>query len=155
MPDIPLRIVAADGACLAQEGRFSVRQVDGSVTVSVAEGRVQVAPHGPTAALTVQAGSQVRYGGSDPALAPQPIDTDVAFAWRSGRIILEGRPFADALHELGRYLPERIVIAPQVDGSIPVSGIFRTHEALAAVNALARTQGRHARRLPGVMILIV
>ena len=61
---------------------------------------------------------------------------------------------AAAVAELGRYVPERIVLGPAVASDLPVSAIFSTREALSAVQALAKTQGLTARRIPGVAIII-
>jgi transmembrane sensor len=82
------------------------------------------------------------------------VDTDMVMAWRQGRVIFEGRPFSAALAELGRYLPERIVVAPGIAADVPVSAIFSTRHAFDAVQALAKTQGLAARRVPGLVIII-
>ncbi|WP_341643236.1 hypothetical protein [Thauera sp. SDU_THAU2] len=45
-------------------------------------------------------------------------------------------------------------MAPGIDVDVPVSGIFSADEALAAVQALTKTQGFTARRVPSVLIVI-
>jgi transmembrane sensor len=131
-------------------------------TITVSEGRVLVS--GPAAAQdrAEAAPRRVELGASEQTAyaeggAPQPVvavDTETVLAWRSGRVIFEGRPFASAVAELARYMPERIVMRPGVDGNVPVSAIFSTSEAFAAMQALARTQGLTVRRVPRVMVLI-
>lgn len=156
------RVAALGGYSDALGTAFSVKAVEAVATVTVREGHVRVAgPARPTdpempGAGTVElgAGEQTSYAAGK---RPQPavaVDVDVAMAWRSGRVIFEARPFASAMAELGRYVPEPIVMAPGVDPDLPVSAIFSTREALSAVQALARTQGRTARRIPGVMIVV-
>lgn len=148
----PFRVAALGGSAQALGTVFSVRLAGDLATVAVARGAVRVSDG--AAAVDLGAAQQTSYGPEAPPLAPVAIDRDIAFAWRGGRIIFEGKPLGQALDELGRYLPERIVMAPGVDAAVPVSAVFSTAEALPAVQALARTQGRSARRIPGVMILI-
>ncbi|BCP55564.1 iron dicitrate transporter FecR [Kaistia sp. 32K] len=156
------RVAALGGNTDALGTVFSVQAFDDVATVTVAEGEVRVSgQQAPQAAaspehggVVLAASEQTRYaagGLPDPAIR---IETDTVFAWRSGRIIFEGRPFDSAIAELGRYLPERIVLAPNASSSTPVSAIFSTGQALAAVRALARTQGLSVRRVPGVVVLI-
>ncbi len=107
-----------------------------------------------TAAVTIKPDEQTQYrrGG-----APNPvtsIDPEQVLAWRTGRVIFEGRPFAAAIAELGRYVPERIVLVDRRARHDPVSAVFSIRQADAAVAALAETQGLTARRIPGVMIVI-
>lgn len=153
----PFRVSALGGGALGGGAQalgtvFSVRLAAGRATVAVSQGTVRVSDG--RAAVDLGAAQAASYGPGAPPLAPVAIDPDIAFAWRGGRIIFEARPLGQALDELGRYLPERIVLAPGVDAAMPVSAVFSTREALPAVQALARTQGREARRIPGVMILI-
>ncbi|MGV6873087.1 FecR family protein [Pseudochelatococcus sp. B33] len=156
------RVAALGGNSDALGTTFSVSALDGVATVTVVEGRVRVAgPASPTdplaapvAGVELVASEQTSYVSGGSPEAATSVDIDVAMAWRSGRVIFEGRPFANAIAELGRYVPERIVMGPGVNADVPVSAIFSTREALSAVQALARTQGLTARRVPGVVILI-
>ena len=160
-PEAVFRVAALDGNTDALGTVFSVQAFDDIATVTVAEGEVRVSgPRSQQEAgglerdVQLAANEQTRYaagGFPDPAVT---IDSDTVFAWRSGRIIFEGRPFNSAIAELGRYLPERIVFAPNASSSTPVSAIFSTRQAFAAVKALARTQGLAVRRVPGVVVLI-
>jgi len=156
------RVAALRGNSDALGTQFSVRVVDDLATVTVIEGQVRVSgPANPTeintallAGVELRASDQTSYGpGESPRLIRQ-VDTELELAWRSGRLIFEGQPFSAALAEIGRYLPERIVVGPRVATEIPVTAIFSSSEAFAAVQALARTQGLTARRIPGVLVLI-
>lgn len=160
--DAPFRVAALNGNTDAVSGSFAVRALDEEATVTVTAGEVRVAAPAAQdaaampviAAFTIRPDQQTYYrrGG-----APYPvtaIDPELVLAWRTGRVIFEGRPFADAMAELGRYVPERIVLADRSRAHDPVSAIFSIRQAHAAVAALAETQGLTARRIPGVMILI-
>jgi len=158
----PFRVAALGGNSDALGTAFSVKALDGVATVTVREGRVRVAgPAAPTdpggsVAGTVElvASEQTRYASGERPVPASTVDIEAVMAWRDGRVIFEGRPFAAAMAELGRYVPERIVLAPGVRPDVPVSAIFSTADALDAVRALAKTQGLVARRVPGVVILV-
>jgi transmembrane sensor len=156
------RVATLGGNSDAFGTTFAVKALEGRATVTVTEGQVRVSapaapddPAAPTAAsVDLAANEQTSYAEGAHPHAATPADSEMALAWRQGRVIFEGLPFAGAMAELGRYVPERIVMAPGVRKDVPVSAIFSTREALAAVEALARTQGRSARRIPGLMIVI-
>ncbi|EUB98242.1 anti-FecI sigma factor, FecR [Rhizobium sp. CF080] len=156
------RVAALGGNSDALGTTFSVSAIDGLVTVTVADGNVRVrGPSTPTDmprsdvdGVRLHVAEQTTYVSGEPPIGPTPVDIDVSLAWRKGRIIFEGRPFASAMAELGRYVPERIVLRPGIRGNVPVSAIFSTREAASAVQALAKTQGLTVRRVPGVMILV-
>ena len=83
--------------------------VVGRAVVAVSEGRVLVRgpaePHdsgGGAGAGGVELGAnaQTQYSRGERPYTTMPVDTDAMFAWRTGRIIFEGRPFASAIAEL-------------------------------------------------------
>jgi len=156
----PFRVASLGGNSDTRDAQFSVSALDEEVVVTVAAGRAGVtAPTAPDAAPgpgAVELGEnrQTRYAAGQRPSFVTTVDSDAVLAWRSGRVIFEGRPFASAVAELGRYLPERIVMGPGVSPQLPVSAVFSTREAVAAVQALARTQGLTARRIPGIAIII-
>ncbi|MCO5145696.1 MAG: FecR domain-containing protein [Aquamicrobium sp.] len=156
------RVAALGGNSDALGTTFAVKALEDVATVTVREGHVRVAgPASPTdigglaaGGIDLAANEQTTYGAGEPPLPASAVDIEAVMAWRDGRVIFEGRPFAAAMAELGRYVPERIVLAPGVRPDVPVSAIFSTANALDAVQALAKTQGLVARRVPGVMILV-
>lgn len=161
-PTSLFRVAALGGNSDALGTTFSVSAIDGLATVTVADGNVRVSgpasptdiPRSDTGSVSLRTAEQTTYLSGKAPLDPATVDTDVSLAWRKGRIIFEGRTFARAMAELGRYVPERIVLRPGIRGNVPVSAIFSTKEAASAVEALARTQGLTTRRIPGVMILV-
>lgn len=156
------RVAALGGNSDALGAAFAVKAVGGVATVTVREGRVRVAgPAAPTdpdeagaGGIDLAASEQTTYGAGGSPVPASAVDVGAVMAWRDGRVIFEGRPFSAAMAELGRYVPERIVLAPGVRTDVPVSAIFSTANALDAIGALAKTQGLAARRIPGVVILV-
>lgn len=155
-PDSLFRVATLGGNSDALGTTFAVKAIEGVATITVREGHVRVAgPAGIEASrVELVANEQTSYVSGEWPLPATSVDTNVVMAWRNGRVIFEGRPFSAAIAELGRYVPERIVFGPGASPDVPVSAIFSTRDALDAVQALAKTQGLVARRIPGVMILI-
>ncbi|ATQ70633.1 MULTISPECIES: FecR family protein [Methylosinus] len=160
--DAPFRVAALDGGADAVDAAFAMRALGDAATVTVARGAALVfcpavadaPPMSRMSALEIGEGRQTRYVRGRAPGPPVVVDVEQTLAWRSGRVIFDGRPFADALAELGRYVPESIVLTNRSRAQDPVSAIVSIRQAGAAVAALARTQGLTARRIPGVMILV-
>jgi transmembrane sensor len=157
----PFRVAALGGAAETTAGSFAVRTVDEEASVLLMQGRATVfgpiAPAAPVPTsslveLTPNLETGYRQGGA-PA-RPIAFDADAELAWRSGRVIFDGKPFGRALAELGRYVRERLVLADRSRTGEPVSAIFSISQAHEAIVALARTQGLSVRRIPGVVIYI-
>lgn len=151
----PFQLATLGGSSETEGGRLAVRSFDGEATVTASEGAVTVVS-GDAAPGRVElaAGQQTRYRGGG---APQPataVDLGTELAWRTGRIVFDGKPFAAAVHQLGRYVPERLVFTTHARDHSPVSAVFHTGDAHAAIEALAHTQGLTTRRIPGVLIVI-
>ncbi|TDR84523.1 FecR family protein [Enterovirga rhinocerotis] len=158
----PFRVAAQDGITSTDWGSFAVRATDDEVAVTVTAGRTSVVSPGPsdpaavprTKAIEIDPAQQTRYRPGGLPLPAVAVDLGQELAWRTGRVIFDGRPFAEALAELGRYVPERIVLADRDRARDPVSAVFSIREAGAAIAALAETQGLATRRIPGIMIVV-
>lgn len=161
-PSSLFRVATLGGNSDALGTTFSVKSIEDVATITVQDGHVRVAgPAAPTdlgetvaGKVELVANEQTSYAAGERPLPASIVDTDVVMAWRNGRVIFEGWPFSAAIAELGRYVPERIVLGPGASANVPVSAIFSTRDAFDAVQALAKTQGLLARRIPGVVILI-
>jgi transmembrane sensor len=158
----PFRVAALGGYTDTLSAAFAVRALDNQATITATKGEASVfsparadqLPGPQSAALAIKADQQTSYLRGRAPVPALAVDLDQTLAWRSGRVIFDGRSFADALAELGRYVPERIVLADRSRTHDPVSAIFSIRQAGAAIAALAETQGLTARRIPGVMIVI-
>ena len=156
------RVAALGGNTQSSGNGFSVRIDDEAATVIALGGAVDViGPASPreilapgSAKVELAENQQTRYDLGGFPEAAESTDIGIALAWRTGRIIFEGRRFASAVHELSRYIPERVVLASRSFDNVPVSAVFRTDDALTAMRALAATQGLALRRIPDVMVLI-
>jgi transmembrane sensor len=119
---------------------FGVSRLDGSVTVTVREGRVSVAPRDrPAEALLVAGGQQVSAANEWPVPA-QRIDTARELAWVSKRLkFAAGDTFLSAAQEFNR----RNVLQIQIDPTLakrPVVGELDADDPLS----FAASAGREA-----------
>ncbi len=147
-------LVAGPAMGTLDEGVCAVRLEPDEATFLAVRGEIDVGP-GPgwpaVGRVHLDAGRKLRWlaGG-----VPVTVDADPArdLAWTGGRIVFDAVPFPLAVAELGRYLPERIVLAASSPRT--VSGDFAIAGAADAVEALAGTQGLSVRRIPGLLILV-
>lgn len=148
----PFQVAALGGVSQAAGGSLSVRALGDEAVVTAATAMASVAGAGHTVALSP--GQQTRYHQGAAPDAPSIVDVDKALAWRSGRVVFDGAPFADAVRELGRYVPEQVIVTSHDRDDQAVSGTFAIRDAHAAIEALASTQGLRARRVPRVVLVI-
>ena len=160
-PQSTFRVAVSGGNTDATGTSFAARLNGSEVTVTVAEGSVRVfGPAAPDAAraagegIAVKADQQLSYTSGETPAAAHAIKAADALAWRNGSIVLDGRPFAQALNEIGRYIPERLVLDQAAQQARPVSGIFSIRAPYRAIEALAATQGFAVYRIPHVAIFI-
>jgi transmembrane sensor len=152
---VPLEVAAAGALAVAQAASFAIRALDDSARVTVAAGEVTVGSGSDLAGsgAIVAAGEQGMIDHRGRFLTTA-VDIERALAWRDGRIVLDGARFADAVSEIGRYLPERVMVTDSRHDSAPVSGVFSTTQPIEALEAVVAVQGMSMRRVPGFLILI-
>ncbi|AMS39115.1 FecR domain-containing protein [Aminobacter sp. NyZ550] len=153
----PFRVAALGGNSDAVEGTYAVRSIADEVTVTASAGRISVSGGAKADAantVSLATGQQTRYLTGKAPLAVADVNLESELAWRGGRVVFEGKPFVSAIGELGRYVPERLVIATHTHDASPVSAVFLTRDAHDAIEALAQTQGMSVHRVPGVVIVI-
>ncbi|MBB6467623.1 transmembrane sensor [Aminobacter lissarensis] len=153
----PFRVAALGGNSDAFEGTYTVRSIADEVTVTASAGAIAVTggdKHALANTVSLAPGQQTRYLSGEAPIAAAEVNLASELAWRGGRVVFEGRPFSSAVGELGRYIPERLVIATHTHDASPVSAVFLTRDAHDAIEALAQTQGMTVHRVPGVVIVI-
>lgn len=156
----PFSVLAADGRSTALGTVYGVRLADGGAIVSVVEGRVQVRspadePTGgdPRHQAVLTAGQAVAYGEGAP---PGPVETARrnAVAWREGHIAIDDLPLAEALSEIDRYHPGRIVTLSDLSDADHVTGRLSIRDLDAGLDALAAAQGLSLIRISDYLVLV-
>jgi transmembrane sensor len=129
----PFTVSAADSRVTALGTHFQVQSENMRVTVTLAEGVVQVqraAPSGGAAMRTrLQPGEQLTYALNEKGWKKQVVDTAAATSWSLGRLVFHSTPLADAVAEINRYSPHKIRLAESELGRLHLSGTFRAGDA--------------------------
>ena len=158
----PFAVMAREGRSTALGTVFSVRDDGGGAVVTVSEGTVEVAsPIGDGGASTLNAGTavldlgeQVHYAEGAPPGAVRSVDPSRVTAWRDGFIAIREMPLADALIEIDRYRPGRIVLLADPEGFQPVTARLSVASVDSGLDALAATHGLTVTRLTDYLVLV-
>ena len=147
---------SGNGASRALGTEFMVRELPGSVEVTVAEDAVEVslvADRTDQPVLMLETGQSVRYGpdGFDTLVE---VDLAQSLAWRRDRLIVSDAPLIELVAELNRYRRGRIVIANDTIAARRISGVFDPSEPSAVIEALKRDMGLQSAALPPFGILL-
>lgn len=142
-PDRPF-IVTAEGQQVRALGTsFVVRDEGATVSVTLLEGKVTVAPAARAAApartVALSPGQRLTIGSATPAKVDRPALQAVT-AWRSGEILLDDTPLAAAIAEMNRYSDKPLEIEGDA-ADLRVTGIFRSGESQAFARTLAAQYG--------------
>lgn len=131
---------------------FDVDLQKGAIGVAVTEGRVRVSFAGVDEIL--QGGQAIRIASDAPRVhrvAPSPV---AASAWRHGQLVMEDRPFSDAIGYLERYYDGSIIIVGGTLRERPVTGIFDLNDPEAALRTMAKALGAEVRRVSPWLLLV-
>jgi len=144
-------IVETDGTTVRAVGTaFAVDNYQQNIIVTVAEGRVLVAPLPRLAALSEPAQSASQGGGNAASRAPgaialsanqqltlgrkgaleavRKVDSQRELAWTKGRLVLDNVTVAAAIAALNRYNRVQLRVADEVLAARRVSGVFDTSD---------------------------
>lgn len=139
-PARPFDVAAVDGRTTAVGTSFAVRDLDEAATVTVVEGAVRVtSPAGTGAGTLVEAGQQLAYRRGQAPDAARTVDPNDATAWRRGTIAIRDRSLPDALREIERYRPGRIVLLGDTTRFQPVTARIALRDIDGGIAALAAT----------------
>lgn len=168
-PQRPFSVSASGGRSTALGTVYAVRKVGDSVEVTVSEGTVEVVsplPEGASADNLASDASlsrnrvllthdqQVRYRkGESPGRVTQ-VQSKSQLAWRQGFIDIRNRSLADALKEIDRYHPGRIVLMADTEQLQPVTARLSITSVDNGLDALVGTQGLKVTRLTDYLVLV-
>ncbi|MEP3072270.1 FecR domain-containing protein [Maricaulis sp.] len=128
-PERPFVVLAGDRRITAIGTEFEVRIDGDDVSVTLLEGRVEVAEvvtrDGEEAGRVVELEPGQRLAGRD--VVAEQVDAeslDRAMSWRRGRLVFENEPLSAAVAEVNRYSRQQIGLADEDLGDLRVSGTF-------------------------------
>ena len=135
----PFVVSSGNGLVRVLGTAFTVRrQDDGSVTVTVARGRVQVTSGARTEVLVPD--RQISFGAAGLGRV-RAVDASLAMAWMRGRLIMENKPLGDVLAELGRYKSGKIVLLNEEAAQRRINAVIDLGRTDSWLTALASSQG--------------
>jgi len=150
-----LAVLAADGRTLATDAKFDVRHLtrgaDSAVYVTCFEGGVKVEHQAGRA--TIAAGQQLSYGARGLGQVTA-IDPESASNWSRGIVVFRATPLLDALEEINRYRPGRIVVLNAELAQKRITGRFRIDQMDSILARLEQAVDAHVRTLPGGLALL-
>jgi transmembrane sensor len=144
------QLVASGCRLIASQAQFNVRYEGGKVCVTCTSGTLQVETPQRISQLTSR--HQVTYEGREtsPVVAVDPI---VVTSWRTGNIILHDVSLGDAVAEINRYRPGRIVVANSELKQQRVNTVLQVSDLRDVVALIRRMTGAHATEVGNFVLL--
>jgi transmembrane sensor len=134
-------VVAAGGQRVTALGTaFLVRREEDRLAVTLMDGKVSVAAPREGRAPTVLApGQRVTFEAevAEPALDHPSLPKLVA--WQQGQVHIDDWPLADAVAEMNRYSPIKLVIENPQTAEMPLSGVFTAGQSMSFARAVAES----------------
>jgi transmembrane sensor len=136
-PERPFRVAAGSTEVVALGTVFGVRRTAGGARVTLVRGDVAVtdAAAGRGGAWRLEPGQRLET--SRPDAGAVPVDAAVETSWSQGRLVFRQTPLREAVAEVNRYLPEKIVLAAEPVAGVPVNGVFAVGDRDAFVAAVS------------------
>lgn len=144
--------VAGDARTVATDfARFQLRHTDDTVCVTCLAGEVYI-EHG-SYRRTLREGERALYGrkGQEQVTAIDPAE---ASAWRDGVVIFRHTPLTEAVAEVNRYRPGRIILLGTELAKNEVSGRFRIHDMDQVIVQIQQAFNASVTHLPGDIVLL-
>lgn len=155
-PNRPFAVRALEGRAVATGTSFVVRDRGETATVTVTEGSVAVSSPASDigSRVLISVGERVSYAKG---AAPGPVgqaDIASAAAWRKGMIVIDGLPLDQAIAEIDRYLPGKILLVADTSGLEPVTARLSLRTLDSGLKALAATHGLAVLQVAGYLTIV-
>lgn len=141
----PFLVTTQGGVVRAVGTQFDVYEHDGTVEVTLVEGRVEVTPQSnnkqhvqPT---SMTAGQRLLMGKAYATPVVESANTGTVVAWLSGKLVFNDTPLPTAVAQFNRYRTTKIVLGDDAVAKLHVSGVFRDDDSQAFVDALRGSYG--------------
>jgi len=147
---LPLDVMAGAARIRIADAAIEVRSMERGARVICSDGRAELQMAGRTVAL--QAGQEIFYDDRrfEPAQARRAQDDS---SWREGVVVFDAMPLSDAITEINRYRPGRVVLLNSALAAQRISGRFRIAALEQAIHQIETLYGARARRVGDVTLL--
>lgn len=150
----PFRIHAGRAEARVLGTAFGVERDAEAVLVTVERGQVAVGSDAGTDAVQLTPGQRVAVEDGRIG-ATEAVDVETALAWRRGLIVFDRASLAEVVEDLDRAMPGRVMLADPNLRTLTLSGVFRTDQPDAVLEALRSALGLKTVSIPGVATLIM
>lgn len=132
----PFEVLAGNGTLRDIGTSFNVARENGTTTVAVLEGEVQVRLNDPANATAIlRGGEELAY--SERGLSEiSPLNAAATTAWREGRLVFYDTPLDEVVRQINRYHTRPIALADARLGRLKVSGEFNAADREGLIRAL-------------------
>lgn len=153
-PDLerPFRVATQSVTVSVLGTSFDVDIQRDGVAVAVVEGRVKVTSHGVDE--TLDGGQAIRVAAQAALVDRTTRSPMAASAWRHGQLLMEDRPFAEAVGALERYYTGSILVVGGALRDRPVTGVFDLRDPEAALRTMAKALGAEVRRVSPWLLVV-
>lgn len=151
----PFVVQAGDRQVVALGTAFDVRQEHDGTAVTLLEGRVAVQPAGKPSireGKLLRPGDRVRFGRSGQPTLDRP-DLQLVTAWQSGRAIFDNKPLGEAVLEMSRYSPRRIVVTDKSLEALRISGVYKATDTEGFARSVTMLLPASVRIMPDAIML--
>lgn len=149
----PLSVYTGSGSVQAVGTEFEVYRHDEEIEVTLVEGRVRLLSPEDAATprktlATLDAGQRARFGKRRPVPQIETVAQAMAPTWLSGRLVFDDTPLAAVVAEFNRYSQRRIVLGDAALEQVRISGVFRSDDPNAFIEALHASYAISAAETP-------
>ncbi|MDF2901440.1 MAG: anti-FecI sigma factor, FecR [Phenylobacterium sp.] len=133
----PFTVEVGDHLVVATGTAFNIDRAAGRVAITLLQGAVEVRPaagRGPTALL--RPGQQFVVDDARGVRVVQLANAEDVTAWRSGKLIFDGTPLAEAVGRVNRYANGRLLTVTPATADLPVTGAFNAGDSEAFAEAV-------------------
>lgn len=130
---------------------FAVEGQGDTIVVTVESGLVEVSSNSEHTHLSAGHSVVVRDGKQG---AVEEIDPELSLSWRRGMLVLDRAPLGRVIEELGRMSPGRVIMPEAALRNWRLSGVFRTDDVDAVLDAMRTGLGLKVVSAPGFVTLI-
>lgn len=152
----PLTVYAGDRRVTDIGTKFVVRQDTAQLAVAVVEGRVgfdAVAQHDARPLLLSKNDEAVLTSTGISVKQKSDRQLTNELSWRRGVIVFDGTPLEEAARQINRYNAQKIVIADERLGLVPVTGTLSVNDPQQFIRMTQYLLGLHGERANGKIVI--
>jgi transmembrane sensor len=135
----PFLVAAGDRTVRDVGTQFDVRRRNGELSVTVAEGAVEVRPTQgvPGKTYRLHPGQRLDHAEGQASVRVAAVQAAEVMGWRSGRLVYRDRPLGEVVADLNQQFPTPIRIEDATLAATPVSGVLVLDDQDAVIRRLA------------------